>query len=185
MLEHEVQEVLAGQCARAALAGAAIGVAERDVPVAVIKDAGLADDAAVEVAGEILQRRRAAPHALAVHDPLVGQPGRRGQTGLVEGLEHARAEHAGERDAVEQIPPLRLAPLAAPSIPGAAGGDDVAVGMEVQVAGMGVELRGQSGLAAEPGGVAGEVAQRRGGDADQRIEDRALVAPCDSAQPGG
>ena len=123
--------------------GARLGfaIAEGDEVALAIEgdDVAFAQDAAVEIPGEVFERREPGADALAVHNPLRGQAEIGVQGASPQGIAELRAEHLGEGAAVEQVPAVEgplLSPLA---VDAAAGNDDVQVRVVFETPVVGVE----------------------------------------------
>jgi len=76
--EHGPEEIRDGQGARGVGAGLCVAIAEGDGAARgiVIDQIVLADDAAVEIAGQVFERGLAAPDVAAVDDPAGGHADR-------------------------------------------------------------------------------------------------------------
>lgn len=177
MLKDQPEEVLARKCSPSSPPGATVRVREGHLSVSVRDDAALADHPAIEVAREVFQCGFAFADMPAVDDPGIRDARGNGQPGAIDPVEEASPEHLGEGPIVEQIASPLAAPVPQCPVETATRDDHMAVGMEVEIPGMGVEHQCQADLAAETAGIEPEVSQRARGSGTKHAVDSLLVPP--------
>lgn len=137
MLQHQPQEVGAGHCPGSGLAAFALDIAESDLAIALVENLFLADDAAIEILGQVFQSWPPFAHSLALDNPA-GRRGWNSEALLPQGLQKPRSEYLAEGMAIEQVPVFGLSPLPPVAIHCATWHHDMAVRVVVQSAGMGM-----------------------------------------------
>src|SRR5690606_34088388 len=105
------QEVRARQCARPALTGFAVLVAECHTVAIVGYALMIADDTPIQIPGQVLQGLQSSADVLAVHDPASGSHGY-GETGVRAGMEQCSTKRRCQCPAVEQIVITEASPQA-------------------------------------------------------------------------
>lgn len=177
VLQEEPEKILAKQCSPSRLTGGAFGVGEGHTTVAVVDDAALADDAAVEVTRQVLQCGLAFADMPAVDDPGRGDVVGDRQAGAVEAIEQPSAKDPRERLGVEKVAPSLSPPLLPRAIEAASRDHYMAVGMKVEIPRMGVEHQGQSDVTAETSGIEPEVSKCARDRMAKQTVDGLLVTP--------
>jgi len=184
VLDDQPDEARAADGAGHPLAALAVSVGEGH-RVAVVGDQLLvADDAAIQIARQVLQRRLPGADVTAVHDPALRQRCRRREAGGSQALEHPGAEDRRERLVREQVASLRRSPAPPPRIDGTAGNDHVDVRMVVEAPRLGVEHRAQADLALQVLVATGEVAAGADRAVEQQSVEQLGVVPGERAALG-
>ena len=80
-----------------------VAIAEGDVGTIIADDVARVEDAAVQIAGQVLQRWAAVANMAAIDDEPLWQRGRQREPFITQDGEQARTEHAGQGEGVEQI----------------------------------------------------------------------------------
>ena len=166
------------------LSALAVAVGERHRLAVVGDQLLLADDATIEIARQVLQRRLPGADPAAVHDPAFRQRRRRREAGDSQAVEHPSAEDRRERLVREQIPSLRRSPTLPARVDRAAGDDHVHVRVVVEAPRLGVQHRAQSDLAVEVLVAMGEVAAGAHRAVEQQPVEHLGVVPSERATLG-
>ncbi len=178
VLEHAPEEVDQRQGAVGGVLGLRVAIAEGDAALhrVVADQVVFANHAAIQVARQVLQSGFAVTDLAAVDDPLLRQADGQGQSGVAQGAQHLRAEHAGEGEGVEEVAAFELPPLSALGEQSAAGHGALAeFGFELVLAEAleGGGSRAKQGVVDEARCGTGKAAQAVGeGEGDREVVDR-------------
>ncbi len=196
MLQHQPQELRAGDGAPLPFPRLGVAIPESHLAVFTGDDIRLPDDTPVKITPQVDQRRLSAADRFAIHHPFPRMASGQRQAGGLDARQHLRPEDLGQRLMVEQIAPLAFAlsfpysprlasPLPVCGVDRRRRHDEMDVGMEIQFARMGVQYRDGARRTPQLPIVLAERAQRLPSATQEQIVDRLLVGKGQRAEFGG